>query len=397
VNRRLALALGVAAAALLVVGAALALALRGEDRRPPAPELRALDVEHCRAFSDDDARSCYSREFLAMVDGVRDPRPAVERITAAARSEGGFLLENCHVVMHTVGRTYARDADVTLGSLMDYLPADNDPGCPAGFAHGLVTGVAPDIDPSDPREAASACDGAGTRFQRYSCIHGFGHAFMRLYQDQLEPALKLCTALGAGAAPDCAQGAYHDYWFAVVGADDATLASGEEATDPYQLCGAQPAEYVRPCWYRAFLENRPAGFRVETPADIRDLCEGLASLQRAGCVTAASVIGPPDPAEQLRICARLRAGSDAANCVRGTKVQNLQDAPTEDYVRLIGGCERFAAAARDACYEWLGKTLAVLTDGEFGKTGCPELRGDAARRACEAGASRIDEPLVTFS
>jgi hypothetical protein len=283
---------------------------------------------------------------------------------------------------------------VSLGTLMDYLPADNDPGCPAGFAHGLVTGVAPDIDASDPRAAASACDGAGTRFQRYSCVHGFGHAFMRLYEDQLEPALKLCTALGP-EAPDCAQGAYHDYWFAVVGADEATL-SGEAVTDPYRLCGAQPEAYVRPCWYRAFLENRPAGFRVESPADIEDLCDGLEGLQREGCVTAASVIGPPDPAEQLRICSRLGGGSDAANCVRGTKVQNLQDAPTEAYVRLVGGCERFAATARGACYRWLGKALAVLTDGEFEQTGCPRL-GAAARRDCEAGARTIDEPLVTFS
>ena len=104
VNARLALAVGVAAVGLLAVGVALAVALRGEEREP-APELRALDVEHCRAFSDDDARSCYSREFLAMVDGIEDPRPAVARITQAARGEGGFLLENCHVVMHTVGRT----------------------------------------------------------------------------------------------------------------------------------------------------------------------------------------------------------------------------------------------------------------------------------------------------
>ena len=394
-NRRLALALAVAAGGLLAVGVALTFALRGEESEP-APELRALDIDYCREFADDDARGCYSREFTAMVEGLDDPRPAVARITGAARSEGGFLLENCHVVMHTVGRTYARDADVTLGTLMDYLPADNDPGCPAGFAHGLVTGVAPDIDPSEPREATSACDRAGTRFQRYSCVHGFGHAFMRLYEDQLEPALKLCTALGPQEAPDCAQGAYHDYWFAVVGADEASL-SEDAVTDPYRLCAAQPEAYVRPCWYRAFLENRPAGFRVERPADIEDLCDGLEGLQREGCVTAASVIGPPDPAEQLLICSRLRDPSDAANCVRGTKVANLQDAAAETYVRLIGGCERFAPAARGACYRWLGKTLAVLTDGEFGRTGCPQLAGDGARRECEAGARRIDEPLVTFS
>ncbi len=387
-NRRLGLSFAVAAVGLLAVGVGLVFALRGEESEP-APELRALQIEHCREFTDEDARSCYSREFQAMVDGVDDPRPAVAKITDAARSEGGFLLESCHVIMHTVGRTYAREAGLSLGSLMEYLPADNDPGCPAGFAHGLVTGVAPDIDVSEPAEAASVCDGAGTRFQRYSCVHGFGHAFMRLYEDQLEPALELCTALGRDSAADCAQGAYHDYWFAVVGADDAAL-PGDPVTDPYQLCAEQPEAYVRPCWYRAFLENRPAGFRVETPRDITDLCEGLERLQRAGCVTAASVIGPPDPAEQLRICSRLR--SDAGDCVRGTKVANLQDAPPEAYVRLIKGCERFSAG-RDACYEWLGKALAVLTDGKFE---CAELDGEA-RRSCEAGAARMEDPLVTFS
>jgi hypothetical protein len=389
------LALAVAATGVFAVGIALAFG-PGDPDREPAPKLRALNVEYCRAFAGDDARDCYAREFSTLLDGAEDPRPAVARITAASRDEGGFLLENCHVVMHTVGRTYASHADVTLSSLMDYLPADNDPGCPAGFAHGLVAGVAPDIDASDPREAASVCDGAGTRFQRYSCVHGFGHAFMRLYGDVLEPALKLCTALGPQAAPDCAQGAYHDYWFAVVGADEAAPPA-EPVRDPRRLCGAQPEAYVRPCWYRAFLENRPAGFQVETAGDIGDLCEGLAGRQREGCVTAAAVIGPPDPAEQLRICSRLRAPSDAASCVRGTKVQNLQDAPTDVYVGLVGRCERFARPAQGACYRWLGKVLAVLTDGEFARTGCPRLSGAAAQRECAAGASQMDEALVTFS
>jgi hypothetical protein len=396
VNARVALAVGVATAGLLAVGVALAIALGGGDEPAPAPELRALQIDYCGEFGDDDARDCYRREFLKMVDGLSDPRPAVDRITDAARSEGGFLLENCHVLMHTVGRTYAADADVSLATLMDYLPADNDPGCPAGFAHGLVTGVAPDIDPDNPRDAAGACDGAATRFQRYSCVHGFGHAFMRIYDDQLEPALKLCTALGAETAPDCAQGAYHDYWFAVVGADEATL-SGEPIKDPRRLCGAQPEEYVRPCWYRAFLENRPAGFQVERASDIDDLCEGLTGLQRAGCVTAASLIGPPDPAEQLVICARLGDPVDAADCVRGTKVQNLKDVPVEAYVRLVNQCEKFAPAARGRCYEWLGRAVAVLTDGEFERTGCPELESAAGRRECAAGAQRMDEALVTFS
>jgi len=372
-----------------------AMFLGGDDPERPAA-LRTLDLEPCRGLQDAAARDCFARTFQSVLAGQEDPRPGVQAISDLARSEGGYLLTNCHVVMHTVGRTYARDAGVELATLMEYLPLSNDPGCSAGFAHGLVTGVAPDIDPARPRAAAGACADADTRWQRYSCVHGFGHAFMRLYADQLEPALELCVALGADTAPDCAQGAYHDYWFAVVGADDATLRQ-RPVTDPRRLCGGQPEQFVRPCWYRAFLETRPEGFQVEAPEDLEDLCEHLDGVQRAGCITGAAVIGPSDPAEQLRICAALEAAGDAESCVRGTKVQNLLDAPQGAYAELIEDCVRFSPEARGGCYAWLGKAITVVTDGRFARTGCPRLRSTEARRACAAGARTAEEALVTFS
>ena len=298
--------------------------------------------------------------------------------------------------MHTVGRRYARRAGVTLATLMSYLPRTNDPGCPAGFAHGLVTAVGPEIDPADPRRAAAVCGDAGTRYQRYSCTHGMGHAFMRIYADRLKPALGLCSALGPQAAPDCAQGAYHDYWFAAIGADDAELPD-EAVNDPRRLCGAQPDRFVRPCWYRAFVDNRPERVAIDSPGDLNALCEGLDGLQREACITAASVIGPPDPAAQLLICAGLTEPSDAESCVRGIKVQNLIDHPTSAHVDLISRCPVFTGAPRAACFFWLGKTLAVLTDGRFARTGCPRLEPAQARRLCRAGARSMDEALVTFS
>jgi hypothetical protein len=395
VNRRVLVALVAAATGIVAVGAAAFLVLPaggGEPARSP----RTVDLERCQLVLETEARDCYTREFLTLVERGDDPRPAVSAITKAARREGGLILANCHVLMHTVGRTYAHDAGVTLGTLMDYLPEDNDPGCPAGFAHGLVTGVAPDIDPRQPREALSVCAKAGTRFQRYSCIHGFGHAFMRIYEDRLDLALPLCKALGPQSAPDCAQGAYHDYWLAVLGADDASVPAGA-VRDPRELCAAQAAVFVKPCWYRSFLENRSEGFVLETPEDLDGLCAGLEGAQREGCITAAALIGPPDPTAQLDICARLRDSADAAACVRGTKVQNLLDAPTRTYVRLIDRCRTFARTPRPACYRWLGKALAVLTDGSFASDGCPRLKGAAARRECLAGARTMEDALETFS
>ena len=100
---------------------------------------------------------------------------------------------------------------------------------------------------------------------------------------------------------------------------------------------------------------------------------------------------------QLAICAELEAPLDAAACVRGTKVQKLRAPSTRDYVRLIEGCEGFAAEARGACYRWLGKALAVITDGRFARSGCLQLTEADARRHCRAGARTMNEALVTFS
>ena len=115
--------------------------------------------------------------------------------------------------------------------------------------------------------------------------------------------------------------------------------------------------------------------------------------QRISC--AASVIGPPDPAAQLILCSNMPR-ADMDSCVRGTKVQNLLGSPTETFVELIGGCERFPAAERLECYRWLGRVLTVLTDGVFRDEGCTML-AQPAQEHCLRGAAQLDEPLATFS
>jgi hypothetical protein len=366
-------------------------ALRAQEEPPPP----AAELDACRGLLREAARDCLVREFGARVSGEDDPRPAVAAIERAARREGGAALSDCHGVMHTVGRVYALEEELSLADLRDRLPRSNDPGCSAGFAHGLVSGLAEEIDPARPGEAAGVCADAPTRYQRYSCVHGLGHAFMRIHAERLAPALELCRAIGP-QAPDCAQGAFHDYWFAVVGADDVTLPEAAER-DPRRLCGGQAAAFVRPCWYRAFVDDRPEGLVVDSPEHLDVLCEGLTGLQRQACITAAAVIGPADPAAQLELCAGLGDPGDAASCIRGTKVQNLLGASTDAFVRLLGQCERFAGSTRAACYRWLGKTVAVLTDGAFGRTGCARLTQADARRLCRAGTRAMDEALVTFS
>ena len=83
--------------------------------------------------------------------------------------------------------------------------------------------------------------------------------------------------------------------------------------------------------------------------------------------------------------------------MRGTKVQNLLEYPTSAHVDLISRCAVFIGSPRAACFRWLGKTLAVLTDGKFARAGCPQLETARARQLCSAGARRMEGALVTFS
>src|SRR5581483_11332936 len=146
------------------------------------------------------------------------------------------------------------------------------------------------------------------------------------------------------------------------------------------LCGGQPARFVLPCWYRAFLEHPPRR-PVRTSRDVLAVCSGLRSLQRTGCVVGASLILSSDPFAQLAQCRRLR-GADADACVRGVRVP------------AIAG---FARDAQRGCYTWLGKALNVVDNGTFAARGCPRLRYAATRRDCLAGARSYEGALVTFS
>jgi hypothetical protein len=402
-NRRALLAGLGTAVVLIAVAIGVLLATGGDDASQPrasqpvsATAEATGDLATCSGLVQDEGRSCYSRELEKIVDDAADPLAAVEGIASAAYADQtGFLLANCHGIMHTVAREYALRTKLSLAKLMDNLPRTNDPGCSAGYAHGLVTAVAPEIERSGPTVANKLCAASETRYQRYSCTHGFGHAFMRLNDDAIQPSLQMCTQLGSGAAPDCSQGVYHDYWFAINGIDDATKPK-DAVTEPRALCGAQPAEYVRPCWYRAFVETTD-GTRTESAADVERLCGGLTGLQRAACVTGAIVIGPPDPRNQLAVCATLEADTDIAACIRGTKVQNLINYPDDLQLRLIKDCSQFEGSMALTCYRWLGKVLGVLSDGAIRTEACPKLSPVAARRACVAGVKSMEGPLVTFS
>jgi hypothetical protein len=386
--------------AMFLLAGIILTACGGRTAQPP-PQPAAVDrgvhaaVQLCDAGEGNSlvrTQVCFQRRLLMIITPTADTATELPLIDAAVKREGGYIAESCHIVMHWVGRNYALDHHVTLASLQSYLPRTNDPGCSAGFAHGLVSALGPAIRKLDPASVARACAGSQTRYQAYSCVHGLGHAYMRAYNEELPLALRMCGRLPQVDVVDCAQGAFHDYWFSLSRVDG-TVQLGPSLR-PRALCGRQPQVFVRACWYRAFMESPPE-HALNTPSDLVAVCAGLRGLQREGCITGAAVtFNNAFPYRQLSGCTQLAADIRVA-CARGTATQDLVGSPLSAQVQLVEQCGKFGAERR-GCIEWIAKALNVDTNGAFLGPGCAALPM-ADRAACRTGAASWRGPLETFS
>ena len=345
----------------------------------------------CEQIHLDQAKdACYVRLLRQDIERSGSPATELPRIDRLARAAGTALYGRCHLLMHTVGREWAAAHRLTIERLQNVEPRSNDPGCSAGFGMGLVMYLGPQIIATGGKSALPACVHLPTQYRRYTCVHSLGHALMRGYHESLFLAVGSCEKLGPRFAGDCAQGAFHDYWIALRGAD-ATTSPVHAVRSARVLCRTYP-RFAVGCWYRYFIELVPPP-AISTAGDIRRVCRALVGAQRSGCVGGASLAVADETFQQTRLCASLGA-VDAVPCLHGVSVQSTEGKPVEQQ-RLIGECARFPAGTRSGCVRWFGLTLNLVTNGRFERV-CATLAA-VDRTACAAGAWAYTGPIVTFS
>ena len=352
---------------------------------PAKPWLWQCEQIHLEEAKD----ACYVRLLLLDIDRSGDPATELPRIDRRARTTPTSLYSRCHMLMHVVGRQWAREHHLTLDGLQKVVPRSNDPGCSAGFGMGLVMALGPAIIATGGRSALATCERLPTRLRQFTCVHSLGHALMRGYHETIELAVRACTKLGPRYAVDCAQGAFHDYWISLRGADETTTPF-HPVTSPRKLCREYPP-YALGCWYRYWIEQAP-GPAILGANDLLRLCRGLAGAQRAGCIAGAGKDVYDSPVAQARLCGRLAAAADALACLRGVGNQAYAGEPRRER-GLFRACAGMPAAARTGCAAWFGKTFNVVENGHFRCAGVSA----AFRAGCRAGARRWQQPLVTFS
>ena len=137
--------------------------------------------------------ACYQQRYQSLVNDS-----GVEAAFTDLKNEyekGGLVKDQCHQLTHVIGRA-ATDLYGDLSSA--YGRGDNF--CWSGYYHGAMEAIVAKIGPEKILdEANTVCADLGKHqpysFYHYNCVHGLGHGFMGVQENELFESLQTCDTL----------------------------------------------------------------------------------------------------------------------------------------------------------------------------------------------------------
>jgi hypothetical protein len=137
--------------------------------------------------------ACYQKRYQNLVHDSGVESAFVELKDESTKNK--YVLANCHQLTHVIGRAAA--------DLYGDLPntySHGDEFCGAGYYHGAIETMAQKIGGHKILDEANGFCADFREGQKYSylhrnCVHGLGHGFMYVQQDELFDSLKACDTL----------------------------------------------------------------------------------------------------------------------------------------------------------------------------------------------------------
>jgi len=300
---------------------------------------RTTYLSRCSLLRKEVVWNCYVTPSTRRRREVQGPGarslPRIDK--KVARPAGGYLMGNCHMIdaRRSAACTRARSPRGRWRISSATCRGSNDPGLLGRpSAMGMVDEHSVRRSGGWGRDGAvQMCLRARRRASgRTPVSTRWGHAYMRLYQRAVEvrhPGLSR-TSCEAGTRL-WPRGAYHDYWLGIAGRDNAKRQRNAVTTATGCFAGRAISSFVRPCWYRYFLELPP---KKGAPKNAGRRPGGCAEgpLRRA----AGSAVSPPQRSSRLRIrspsstsAARLRRVPTGVSCLYGLNVPETWLKPPE--------------------------------------------------------------------
>ena len=203
-----------------------------------------VDPAHAAAYT------CYTKEINSVTQKY-NPETATA-LLKKQYSQVSYVKGDCHQLMHVVGRAaYAK-----YGNLADAF-AHGDQFCWSGFYHGIMEELSREKGYNYIfAHASTLCSQVAKKygqyaFNTYNCVHGLGHGFMELEDENLFDALKSCDAFkNSWDAQSCYGGVFMQNVMNVQGPEGEDLATYKylKADDPMYPCDAVANQYKGSCY-----------------------------------------------------------------------------------------------------------------------------------------------------
>ncbi|MBX4197570.1 hypothetical protein KW801_03395 [Candidatus Saccharibacteria bacterium] len=194
--------------------------------------------------------SCYKKELSDIIKNQ-----GAEQATALLKhqySSVAYVKSNCHQLMHIAGRqTYAK-----YNNLAEAF-AHGDQYCWSGYYHGIMEEISKEKGYDYViNNANNICQPIAKlygqqSFNDYNCVHGLGHGFMEIEDENLFDALSSCDKTnGSWNQTSCYGGVFMQNIMNVQGPEAQDLATYPylKSNDPMYPCTAVDEKYKSACY-----------------------------------------------------------------------------------------------------------------------------------------------------
>lgn len=275
-------------------------------------------------------------------------------------TKDAFVSSQCHQLTHVIGR-----AAFDLYGDLPYTYSQGDPFCASGYYHGAMEAVVAKIGADRILEeadliCADLAEGQKYSVSHFSCVHGLGHGFMALQENELFESLQTCDTLtGKWEKESCYSGTFMEN---IMASDNPNYPSKYlKADQPLYPCTDVKLQYKEMCYQ---IQTSYALRVLEYDfAKVFDLCATTAEedlrpmcYQSLGRDAFDQVLGEDasnqtggDMSVAKTICLLGRDYEARSNCAVGAAKAFIYHYHNDTQAKAF--CESFDADVRDVCLQ----------------------------------------------
>jgi hypothetical protein len=135
---------------------------------------------------------CYKNQLADIID-ASGPEAATALLKDKYQASD-FIRSQCHQLLHIVGR----EAYAKYGNLTETF-THGDPFCWSGYYHGVMEELSKEKGNEVIKTANTICADLKQKqfasFDHYNCVHGMGHGFMFILNQDMYKSLAACDSL----------------------------------------------------------------------------------------------------------------------------------------------------------------------------------------------------------